>query len=302
MRRQFLLAASVLALALAVAGCQQGDQAAEATSESMGEMSAPSQGGVVAPDGSSTTTTAVPDAQAPRLAYSYRYTLETPTRAVSGLASEHEHACTAAGPATCQVIGSSVERLGEDHQTASLELRATPAWLATFREGLAGQLDEADGRIANQTTESEDLTRALIDTEAHLNAKRALRDRLQVMLATRTGDLQSALSVETELARVQGEIDAAQSQLAVMRARVDMARLTVTYQSAGVLTPDSAVTPLKDALENAFGIVMMGFAAIIWIAAFALPFAIVIGPIVWFWLRRRRRSKAAKAAPPSPQS
>lgn len=299
MRRQVLLAATALSLALA--GCQDAlspaAMDADQTADSASMAAAPETRAVGADEAvSPQTAPSVPDAQVPRLAYSYRYTLEAPNRAVPSLAANHERACAQAGPAVCQIIGSSVQRTGDDQQVATLDIRATPQWLAAFRGGLESEVEAADGRIADQATESEDLTRALIDTEAHLNAKRALRDRLQTMLTTRTGDLQSALEVERELARVQGEIDAAQSQLAVMRARVDMSRLTLTYQSAGVLAPDSALTPLSDAVEGALGVIMIGFAAMIWTAAFVLPFALVIGPIVWFWLRRRRKTRPSPPA------
>lgn len=238
----------------------------------------------------------VPDAQVPQLAYSYAYTLETPTTEVAGLAARHEAACVQAGPQRCQVIGSSTQTYGEDERMATLEIRAAPGWLAAFRSGLAEDAEAADGRIADSSTTSEDLTRALIDTEAHLRAKTALRDRLQTMLATRDGNLQTVLEVERELARVQGEIDSATSTLEVMRARVAMSRLTLTYQSRGVLAPDDATAPLSNALNSALGLFMMGLAAIVTVLAFALPFALAIAPIVWLVLRARKRRRAERLA------
>jgi hypothetical protein len=238
----------------------------------------------------------VPDAQVPQLAYAYAYTIETPTAEVAALAARHEQACLQAGPQRCQVIGSSTQAYGEDQRMATLEIRAEPAWLAAFRNGLAEDAEAADGRIADTSTTSEDLTRALIDTEAHLRAKTALRDRLQTMLATRDGNLQTVLEVERELARVQGEIDAATSTLEVMRARVAMSRLTMTYQSRGVLAPDDATAPLSNALNNALSLFMMGLAAIVTVLAFALPFALVIIPVVWLVLRARTRRRAERSA------
>lgn len=300
MRTVVVLAASSLML---LAACEGGDLQNSASEE--GDASAPTidmaiEGAASGPtpggDEHGASSPEVPDAQVSQLAYAYATTIEAPAARIAGLAARHEQACVQAGPRRCQVIGSSTRSLGEDERSATLEIRAEPGWLAGFRQRLAADAEAADGRVADSSTTSEDLTRALIDTEAHLRAKTALRDRLQTMLATRDGNLQTVLEVERELARVQGEIDAATSTLEVMRARVAMSRLTLTYRSEGVLAPDSATAPLSAALENALSLFMMGLAAIVSVLAFALPFVLVIGPVVWLVLRWRARRRAERLA------
>ena len=296
MRRTMLLASAALALA----GCEAASVDNYATTEDA-EAGAPVAMDMVQTEegrasGGEPAGPPVPDAQVPQLAYAHAYTLETRTDEIADLAARHEAACVQAGPQRCQVIGSSSQAYGEDQRTATLEIRAERGWLAAFRNGLAEDAEAAHGRIADSSTTSEDLTRALIDTEAHLRAKTALRDRLQTMLATRDGNLQALLEVERELARVQGEIDSATSTLEIMRARVAMSRLTLTYQSRGVLAPDDATAPLSNALNNALNVFMMGLAAIVTVLAFALPFALVIVPVLWLTLRTRKRGKSRAAA------
>lgn len=94
------------------------------------------------------TTAPAPAPQAARIAYVYRYGLELPVEKAPALMARHEQACTAAGPAVCQVIGSSSSRYGRDQLTAQLEIRATPAFIAAFRRRLAGDAEAAGGRIA----------------------------------------------------------------------------------------------------------------------------------------------------------
>lgn len=200
----------------------------------------------------------------------------------------HERACAAAGPAACQVIGTDTTRLGADQISARLELRATPEFLGPMRQNLAGDAREAGGRVISSTTLSEDLTRSLIDTEARLRAQTTLRDRLQGLLATRSGSLEDLLRVETELARVQGEIDAGQATLNELRTRVATSRVTIDYSSSGQLAPDSAFRPVVEAAEGALGAMMTTFGVLITLLAVLLPIGLVIGPIVWWWLRRRR--------------
>ncbi len=237
-----------------------------------------------------------PQPSAPSIAYVYRYGLELPADKTAGLMARHEQACVAAGAAVCQIIGSESHRYGRDSLNASLEIRATPAWVARFRSGLAGQAEAAGGRIASSETESEDLTRQLVDTEARLRAQTTLRDRLQQLLATRNGSLEELLKVERELATVQGEIDATQSGLTVMRTRVATSRLNIDYRAEGRMAPDSVFQPVVAALNGALSAFMTTVGVLITFAAVFLPIVLVLGPLVWWLLRRRRIWKAAKAA------
>ena len=237
-----------------------------------------------------------PPVQAARIAYLYRYQLELPVNQVPDLMTRHERACVEAGPAVCQVIGSESRRYGRDNLSAQLEIRATPAWVAAFRARLGGDAEGAGGRIAQQATDSEDLTRSLVDTEARLTALTTLRDRLQQLLANRSGPLEQVLATERELARVQGELDATRSALEVMRTRVDTSRVIVQYSALGQLAPDSAFRPVSDALSNALAVFMTGVAGLILFLAGALPFALVGVPLVWLILRWRRRLRDRRLA------
>ena len=176
------------------------------------------------------TNRANPPAQRPVLflAYSYALGLEIPSERLAGVMDRHVQACQAAGPRVCQLIGSNRTGDPESYMEGYVSLRAEPNWLHTFKGGMAQQADEAGGRIISENTNSEDLTRQIVDTEARLRAQTALRDRLQDLLRSRPGRLADLLEVERELARVQGEIDAVQSALAVMRTRVAMSELTLT--------------------------------------------------------------------------
>lgn len=240
-------------------------------------------------------------AAAPMLAYMHQVTLSAPAREVAPLMARHQAACIAAGPAQCQVVGSSTNALGENTVSAMLSIRGEPKWLATFRDGLDADARKADGRVTARSVSSEDLTRQMTDTDAYLRAQTALRTRLEALLASRPGRLGELLEIERELARVRGEIDAAQSNLAIMRARVAMSTLDLSYQSQSAPVVEGTFAPLTNAIDGFIGTLAAGFGAIITLIAFLLPWLIVLIPAGWLgarWLRRRREAKAAaKAAP-----
>jgi hypothetical protein len=224
------------------------------------------------------------------LAYAYQIGLEIPSARLGNVMDGHVRACQGAGPRLCQLVGASVGGDPDSAMQGNVQIRGEPNWLAAFMAGIRAQASAAGGRVLSQATTTEDLTRSIVDTEAHLRAETALRDRLQQLLQSRPGRLSDLLEVERELARVQGEIDATQSNLAVMRTRVDMSELTISYQSAPRSVGSDTFEPLRQALAGFLGIIVIGFAAIITLIAGLLPFVIVIVPIVWgvlVWRRRR---------------
>ena len=148
--------------------------------------------------------------------------------------------------------------------------------------------------MTSQWTSTEDLTRLIVDTEATLRAKRALRDRLQQLLATRPGSLADLLGVERELARVQGEIDASESNLAVTRARVSMSALTIEYGSIADRVAGGLFEPLRHALSDFMVAVVESTAHLVTVVGALLPWVVVVTMAVWLLVRRRRRAASSK--------
>lgn len=230
-----------------------------------------------------------PSAQTTYLAYSYQLGLEIPSARLASVMDAHVRACQTAGPRLCQLVSANRAGDPESSMSGTINIRGEPNWLRTFMGGIAAQVNAAGGRVLSQATSTEDLTRQMVDTQAHLRAQTELRDRLEQLLRNRPGRLSDLLDVERELARVQGDIDATQSNLAVMRTRVDMSELTLTYQSAPRSVGSDTFDPLRQSFANFLGIIVVGFAAIVTLIAGLLPFAIVIIPIVWGLLAWRRR-------------
>ena len=322
--------AAGLALAGLLAACGQADMATDAPmEESAGGYAQRVQGGEAAPapppppPASAPAPTDARDADVAQqpstqpgqpsqpagpspvlyLAYTYGVGLEIPSQRLSSVMDRHVQACQSAGPRLCQLIGSNRSGDPDSFMQGYVAFRGEPAWLRTFMQGLENEADEAGGRITSQTVGSEDLTRQIVDTEARLRALTSLRDRLQELLRSRPGRLADLLEVERELARVQGELDATQSNLAVMRTRVAMSELTLNYQSSPRPVGSDTLEPLRQAFANFLGIIVGGFAAIITIIAGLIPVAVVVVPLVWLALRWRKRRGGrffTRNAPPSP--
>lgn len=226
------------------------------------------------------------------LAYSYSMSIEAPKTAIALLAKAHEKACLEAGPAVCQVMGSSVNAYGEDQVSAYLNLRAEPKWLETFRGSIASDAEKAGGELTANTVSAEDLTQYIIDTSARLEAKKTLRERIKVLLETREGSLNDILAAERALAEVQGEIDSMTASLDAAKARVSMSSLSISYNS----DPETSVSMWKPLAEafNGFGRTSMqsladaiSFVARTWPT---LILVLIVLSILRVWWRGRRKA------------
>ncbi len=233
--------------------------------------------------------------EAPVLALAYRYALILPADQVRPLMESHQEACERAGLLQCQVLGADARGEGRDKVSARLDLRATPAWMRAFRTRAEADARDAGGRVQGSGTVDEDLSRPIVDAEAAQRARAAERERLEALMQRRTRNLEDTLQVEQEITRVQGEMDAAASELAMMKGRIAMQTLTLEYQSKGMIAPDGVSAPIARASEDFLATMAMVFAALIRIAAVLTPFVIIGGPVVWFFTRRGKARKPASA-------
>lgn len=230
--------------------------------------------------------------QAPMLALAYKLGLVVPADQVRPLMESHQEACERAGSDQCQVLSANASAEGDDKATAELELRATPAWMRVFRTRAEADAKDLGGRIDEAATDSDDLSTQLVDTEAAQRTREAERARLTELMKRRTSNLQDTLAVEQEITRVQGEMDQAASELAAMKTRVALQTVTISYASPAVASPKGDTAPLQAAERGFMANVYGGLAALLTLASFLLPFALVGAPIAW-WIARRKKTPAA---------
>ncbi len=128
-------------------------------------------------------------------------------------------------------LGGRVESAVQSERRASLEVRVP-----------AGSLDVALARIAElgrereRRVDSRDVTDEVADLEAWLANRRALRDRLRQLLE-RAGTVEEVLKVESELTRLQTEIDQQAGRLERLRSQVELSQLRVELERSRILGP-----------------------------------------------------------------
>jgi len=181
--------------------------------------------------------------------------------------------------------------------------RVLVAFLRVPASDLALTLTElkALGRSEEETQNGEEVTQQHADLVARLKNSRETEQRLQAVLAGRTGKMSDVLEVEQEISRVRGEIESMEAELKNLNHRVEFASVNLTlneeYQASISIPPLSAGTRLRNAIVSGFrnagetllGILLFfaeyGLTLAIWLTIFALP-------VFWLW-RRYRRSLAS---------
>lgn len=231
------------------------------------------------------------------LAYRYGYGLVMPSAAIKSTADKHMQICRDAGPSKCQITGSNTQTHSKQNIRANLSLRAEPKWLESFVAQMKLDIADIKGRVESENTSVEDLTRAILDTDARLKAKLVLRTRLENLLETRDAKLADLLSLERELARVQAEIESATANLKALQARISMSVVNINYTSERLAVSRSSISPIGRALKDFVSILSGGVAGVINFFAYLLPwfiFVILPGFFVgrWFFRTQRRKTNA----------
>ena len=289
------VAAAAVIAALSVAACKKSDlmtapppQAKTPAASSDANAAMASAGPADQSAGSeSSQPTPTPPPQAPMLAMAYKLGLAVPAEQVRPLMESHQEACERAGTDQCQVMAASADAEHGDRASASLTLRATPAWMRVFRSRAEADAKDLGGRIEVAGTEGDDLSTQITDTDAAQQTRAAERARLTQLMQRHTKDLDQTLQVEQEITRVQGEMDQASSELAAMKNRIAMETVTIAYESTAMAAPEGDAAPLAQAAHGFMGNVFAVLAGLLTVSSVLLPFALIAAPIIW-WIRRRK--------------
>lgn len=198
------------------------------------------------------------------------------------------------------VVSSNVYQSTDTAKTGYVQIRV-PA------EGFQSVLDAIAGlavKVTNLSTSGQDVTEEYVDLSARLGNLEATAARLREFLAE-ARNVEEALAVNTELSRVEGEIEALKGRMQYLEQSSAFSSITVN------VTPDELAQPIqiggwepggvaKNAIEALISMLQVLANAVIWFVLFALPILLVIAVpfvlLIWVIRRLRRREAATPTA------
>ena len=277
-----LAAASTLGLAACDgSGSEESSSAVEASADYEAGADAAEEMAESVVDSAGATESAIPqldDVQVslPRLAYIYDFAFRLAGEDIGTLQRRHADLCEQQGPASCQIMGMSTDGAAEDGDVSGrLELAVATKHARAFGALLEKEAGTLDAEQVSAQISAEELSKQMVDTEARLEARVELRDRLLEVLRTRKGDVSELVEAERSVAQVNEEIDQAKSWLSEMQNRVAFSRMTVNYESADAPGGDF-LRPVEGALGSVGAILGVAVAALVVMGAILLPVGLLV--------------------------
>ena len=193
------------------------------------------------------------------------------------------------------VAKSDVGEVSGERRRATWTLRVP---VAKFRETMDALAQI--GHAVSTKHDSQDITDEFYDLEARLKNKRVEEERLLDHLKKSTGKLDEILTVEKELSRVRGEIEATQGRLQKLAKLSELTTIIVSMQEQKDYVPPTAPTYSSsvgqtfgesvNALSSFFKSIGLVIAALVpW-----SPFILVAGGVIVLMVRRSHRKPAAQ--------
>jgi len=193
----------------------------------------------------------------PKMAYAFDLGFRLAGEDIVALQQEHADMCEAFGPYNCQIVQLTSSGEVDEDIHGELQLAVAADKARGFARMLSGAATEAGAESFKANIQGEELSKTIVDTEARLRSRIALRDRLLGVLETRRGKVEELVEAERSVAAVNEEIDAAQSWLREQKGRVAFSRMTISYETA---TPGgSFLAPINSvvgSLGSIFGVLI----------------------------------------------
>jgi len=224
-----------------------------------------------------------------RIAVTHRFTLRMPSGDIEAVQRQHLEECAKLG---CTVLGTRIDRANAGRTSASAAVRIKPDAFDAFAKILA----RPPAELVSHSQSSDDKTVPLTDVEKRLEAKTALRDRLNAMLkdpnTKTTADL---LAIEKGLTQVQGDIEAAIAQRDYLRTITETVHVDISYVGAAPLTAGIDFYPLRQAASESGQTMATSAATLVTVLAASLPWLPLVALLGWGIRRLLRRRKTAAA-------
>jgi hypothetical protein len=189
---------------------------------------------------------------------------------------------------------SSSDAKATKRDTVTMSVRVPSA---KFDEAL-GEIRQAASRMIVESVKGQDVTEEFIDIEARLKTQKALEEQfLEIM--KRSSSVADALNVQTEIARVRGEIEKIEGRKRFLESQASLSTIKIKLQTP---TAFSANAPgffnrLGEALGNGFdaalSFILVFVTALIALLPFLLLIVLPIYLVIRYLLRKNRKQKLA---------
>jgi len=199
------------------------------------------------------------------------------------------------GTIRCEVVTSTITtRAGDAVPSGNVTLRVVP-------EDLGKLLAHAQtvGKVAQHTTERDDRTTAVVDTEAKLKNLTSFRDNLRAMLKKPSATVKDLVEIQQQLTETQSELDSETAQRKILANETEKIAVEISFKVERLNVNTGGFTQIWNALRESGSVLADNTASVIYTVFSIIPWLVLIVPVCWLvyrvWREVRRRRAAAHA-------
>lgn len=244
-----------------------------------------------------------PTASEPQIAYSYGFGFQISSEKVAQLQRAHTAICEGMAP-KCRVMRTSQASSDGIDAYGEVELQVAATEAGEFEKALSKPATELGGELVSSARDGEDLSDTIIDTEARLQSRLLLRDKLTEILKNNRGGVEELIAAEKAIADVNEEVDESRSKLQQYRGRIRYSAVKIQYQPYFGDSQLGFGRPILTALRSTKTTIGVSIAAIIYAVAALLPVVLLILALRWllhrfgirlrFWKKRPKDEATAQ--------
>jgi hypothetical protein len=176
----------------------------------------------------------------------------------------------------CEVLNSSItSRTRESLPSASITLRVAPEDVPKLMEQL-----EKQGTVVQHTTESEDKTTAVVDTEARIKNLSGFRDNLRAMLAKPSATVKDSVDIQQQLTEVQSNLDSETAQRKILANETEKVAVIISFRIERTTEGGGGFKAIGDAFRESGSVLGESIASLITVVVAIIPWLIVIVPLL----------------------
>ena len=195
------------------------------------------------------------------------------------------------GTIQCEVVSSNVTNQTDDSApSGSVSMRVRPGDLEKLIAFVGTQ-----GKIAQHSTETEDKTATVVDTDAKIKNLTEFRDNLRRMLGRPSVSVADLVQIQEKLAETQAQLDGESAQRKILANETEKVAVEIDFRAQGTAGSVSAFRPIVEAVRESVSVLADSVASLITFVVAVIPWFILIVPGVWLvvrWWRRMRRKRA----------
>jgi len=215
----------------------------------------------------------------------------------SRLQKSWELAVAFCGTIQCQVLSSSITtRAGDSVPSGSISLRVSPEDLNRLLAYV-----EKFGKVAEHTTERQDETTAVVDTEAKIKNLTGFRDSLRAMLAKPSATVKDLVEIQQQLTDTQSQLDSETAQRKILANETEKIAVEISFVLEGSIGNARGFSQVWNAVRESGDILADSTSSLITTIVAIVPWLILIVPGVWLlakaW-RALKRRRTRNAVPP----